>query len=634
MQSRRAPIFVFFAAFLTFMIAFAFLLVMLKPMIDKRRQEAAAVSEGTPSVASVAPGAGHPPAAAPKDGTDKKAHKTPDKPSKDGPWEVEFCGRVVDARGEVPRDAMVHLLAPATDRKSDRFHHLASAPVDATGHFKLAAKVSQPAVFLQAVAAACVRSERKGFAPGTVPRVETGDLVVRPGFTVRVRVAAEDFSPLGGAQVRLVDATNDPEPIKRRAQETRSEADGSAVLRGVDSGAYSVQVSATGHADAWSSLSIDGASEGDSTVSVTLPKCTSWVFGNAFDPRHNAITSGEVVVRMVHPKPSAEQTWRAPIQAGGAFKVGPVPKGTFEVDIGSTGLVQTGHVLAESDGEAVELVCEQGGVVAGRLQVPVTQLSQPPKISLLRRDDKGHLQPFDGAFRCEADPVNLRFRIDGLGPGTYVVRVFADGFAPSRSAPFELTLGKPVDGLLLQLGEGAEVAGRLVDARGAPLARARVTAFEGLSPPPPALQELFPADARQIVFSGDDGRFTLSALSPGTQTFVVEMQGQPPRMLGPLLVDEKHPTKLGELTLGGGAILSVTLHDAAGQPVPQSAARLARKDGAIELRCVADEQGNCCLRGLAPGAFTLATDVDGGERTDVQLRSGDTKHVDLSLPKR
>jgi hypothetical protein len=160
MQARRAPLFVFFAAFLTFMIAFAFLLVMLKPMIDKRRQEAAAANEGTPSVASVAPGAGSPSAAAPKDGTDKKAHKTPDKPSKDGPWEVEFDGRVVDARGEVPRDAVVHLLAPATDRKSDRFHHLASAPVDATGHFKLTAKVSQPAVFLQAVAAACVRSER------------------------------------------------------------------------------------------------------------------------------------------------------------------------------------------------------------------------------------------------------------------------------------------------------------------------------------------------------------------------------------------------------------------------------------------------------------------------------------------
>jgi len=631
MQSRRAPLFVFFSAFLIFMIAFALLLVMLKPAIDKRRA-ASAEKQATPTTASVAPGAAQPTVPPTKDGA--KPRKATDRPSKEGPWEVEFEGRVVDVRGEVPRDATVHLLAPSSDKKSDRFHHLASAPVDATGHFRLAAKVAQPAVFLQAVAAACVRSERKGFAPGTVPHVETGDLVVRSGFNVRVRVAVENFNPLGGAKVRLVDATNDPEQVKRRPQETRADADGSAVLRGVDSGTYSVQVSAAGHADAWSSLSIDGASEGDAAVSVTLPRCTSWVAGTVVDPKHNPINAGEVVVRMVHPKPTAEQTWRAQIQTGGTFKVGPVPRGTYEVDISATGLVQNGHMLADADGDPVELVCEQGGVVAGRFQVPVTQFSRPPKVSLLRRDDKGRLQPFDGVFRCDSDPVNLRFRLDGLGPGTYVVRVFADGYAPVRSAPFDLTLEKPVDDLLLPFGDGAELSGRLVDARGAPLARARVTAFEGLSPPPPAIQELFPADARQIAFSADDGRFSLSSLSPGTQTLVIEMQGQPPRTFGPLVVEEKRPTRIGELTLGGGAIVSVTLHDAAGKPVPQSMARLTRKDGSLDLRFVADEQGNCCLRGLEPGAWTMATEGDGGQRADLQLRSGDTKRVELGVPKR
>jgi hypothetical protein len=214
------------------------------------------------------------------------------------------------------------------------------------------------------------------------------------------------------------------------------------------------------------------------------------------------------------------------------------------------------------------------------------------------------------------------------------VRVFADGYAPVRSAPFDLTLEKPVDDLLLPFGDGAELSGRLVDARGAPLARARVTAFEGLSPPPPAIQELFPADARQVAFSADDGRFSLSSLSPGTQTLVIEMQGQPPRTFGPLVVEEKRPTRIGELTLGGGAIVSVTLHDAAGKPVPQSMARLTRKDGSLDLRFVADEQGNCCLRGLEPGAWTMATEGDGGQRADLQLRSGDTKRVELGVPKR
>ena len=146
MQSRRAPLFVFFSAFFTFLIAFALLLVMLKPAIDKKRA-ASAEKPAAPTTASVAPGPARPAAPPAKDGT--KTPKATDRPAKDGPWEVECAGRVVDVRGEVPRDVMVHLLAPSTDKKSDRFHHLASAPVDATGHFKLAAKVTQPAVVLQ-----------------------------------------------------------------------------------------------------------------------------------------------------------------------------------------------------------------------------------------------------------------------------------------------------------------------------------------------------------------------------------------------------------------------------------------------------------------------------------------------------
>jgi hypothetical protein len=338
-----------------------------------------------------------------------------------------------------------------------------------------------------------------------------------------------------------------------------------------------------------------------------------------------------VTVRLVHPKPLAEQTWRAPIGAGGTFRVGPLPRGTFEVEVAATGLVQTGHVVADGDGDPVELTCEQGGVVAGRLLGPSGPLAHAPKILLLQRDDKGRFQPFDGTCRSEADPLNLRFRVDGLGPGEYVVRVVAEGFAPARSAPFTLQPGVPVENLTVALGDGCEASGRLVDARGAPLARARVTAFEGFAPPPPALQELFPSDARQTAFTADDGRFAMTMLSPGAQTFVIEMPGQPPRTIGPIWIAEKGEAKFGDLTLGGGAILSATLHGAKGAPAPFGTARLARKDGAVDLVLVADEQGNCCLRGLPAGTFTFSAEGGGATPEEFALRSGDTKRVELAV---
>ena len=654
MPSPRAPLFVFIGAFVTFLLAFAVMLVLLKPMIDKRREEASRAEAGAPVVASVVPTVNKAPAskspapapakprpAAGSDAAKPAASTSAPKPAAPAPppatagaHDVEFSGRVVDTHGDVPNLATVHLLVPLNERKADHFRFVASAPVDRSGRFTLSAKVGNAAAYLQAVAPGWVRSERKGVTVVGVASADAGDLVLKPGALVRVRVVGEDFNTISSAQIRLVDESNDPEPLLRQKQETRTEADGTSVLRGVDSGDYTVQVSAPGHADAWAKLTVDGNATVDSVISVTLPANVAFVSGTVIDVQHNVVTAGEVTAKMVLPKPASPQVWRGTIGPGGGFKVGPLPRGRFELDVDATGLVQTGHVLADADGEPVELLCELGGIVLGKMQAAVTQLAHTPKLSLFKRDEKGRLQPFDGVYRCDADPATLRFRIDGLGPGSYVVRVLAEGFAPARSAPFELIVGKTVDNVVVALGDGGEVSGRLLDASTAPLAHARVTAFEGLAPPPQALQDLFPADARQSVFSGDDGRFTLSSLSLGTQTLVIEMPGQPPRTLGPIVVDEKQPARFGDLLLGGGAILSFTMNQRPGAPAPFAIAQLRRKDGTVDVRFVADEQGNCCVRGLAAGPFTLSGEGTNADHSDFALRNGDTRRVELTVKSR
>jgi RNA polymerase sigma-70 factor (ECF subfamily) len=72
-----------------------------------------------------------------------------------------------------------------------------------------------------------------------------------------------------------------------------------------------------------------------------------------------------------------------------------------------------------------------------------------------------------------APPANS-FIYDGLEPGRYVVRVFADGYAPALVGPLELRAHEIAAGLTVRLTRGATVSGRVLDANGAPLAGARV----------------------------------------------------------------------------------------------------------------------------------------------------------------
>lgn len=72
-----------------------------------------------------------------------------------------------------------------------------------------------------------------------------------------------------------------------------------------------------------------------------------------------------------------------------------------------------------------------------------------------------------------APPANS-FIYDGLEPGRYVVRVFAEGYAPALVGPIELDAREIAAGFTLRLARGATVSGRVLDANGAPLAGARV----------------------------------------------------------------------------------------------------------------------------------------------------------------
>jgi hypothetical protein len=637
MQSPRAPLYVFFAAFLTFLIAFATLLAVLKPELDKRRAAeqgasgppASGGTDGTTSVASLAPSSRSDRGAPARDG-----RKDGRKPSKSASVPVDVSGRVVDPRGSPMGQAQVHVLISSRGKGDSAAWPLVSKPVNKDGSFSFRASIPPTGAFLVATTAGYARSDTRSLSPSGSP-VDVGNLALKPGGQLRVRVSGDEVGKLSGADVTLVPSRSGPADLAPAEVAGRTGGDGVALLRGIDRGSFRVVARAEGHADAEAEWRFDGSGRsGTEEVSLVLLPLCAYVSGNALDLDRRPVTKGEVAVRWAQGDPPSDQEWRGPIDSHGQFRVGPLPRGTFKVQIVAPGMVQNTEIFAEADGESVELTVEHGGSVVGRLATTVAQLSQPARITVWKVDGSGRTQPVEGAYHAEAIKNSLKFRVDGLGPGRYYVRAAANGFAPGRSATFSLSAGGTHEEVVVPLGAGGSLAATLVDARGAPLGEARVTAFEGTAPPPPALVELFPADARTSTNADSDGRFEFASLSPGPVVLVIEAMGQAARTLGPLLVGEDEETSLGPLTVGGGAILSATVANARGDPLPFGSGLLVSNDGLVRVPFSADEDGNFCLRGVAPGDYVVSA-LDGRTgRTEVTLRPNETGRVQFFAEKR
>lgn len=116
---------------------------------------------------------------------------------------------------------------------------------------------------------------------------------------------------------------------------------------------------------------------------------------------------------------------------------------------------------------------------------------------------------------------NGRFVFEGLSPGTFHIDVQKPGFAPFSSpadgtppATLNVTAGQAVDNLTLTLKKGGAISGRVLDAKGEPLASARVVALahvqRGRGP-----VRWVPVGMSSNGATNDLGEFRLFGLAPG-----------------------------------------------------------------------------------------------------------------------
>ena len=207
--------------------------------------------------------------------------------------------------------------------------------------------------------------------------------------------------------------------------------------------------------------------------------------------------------------------------------------------------------------------------------------------------------------------VNLEdgdtLQLDGLEPGTYLVQVLADGFAPTTIDGVVLGAGASLD-LDFTLTRGIELAGHVVDAEtGAPLAGALVVS-ESDAPVQilATVPDEIPSEVRGLAFTGPDGRFVLTGVAPGAQRLRASHPERAPSWLD---VDGVAGDVLFEL--GAGGSLGGRVEDEHGEPLVGArvvASHFTGSDGRGRMTyasALTDTEGRYTVPCLAPGNYAV-----------------------------
>lgn len=224
------------------------------------------------------------------------------------------------------------------------------------------------------------------------------------------------------------------------------------------------------------------------------------------------------------------------------------------------------------------------------------------------------------------------FELPDLSPGAHRLRASHPEHAPRWLDVPELGSGEELGGLLLELGQGGALEGRVERADGSPKFGAELIA-----------SHVSGADGRGLMtYSGAltdaEGRYRIPRLAPGS--YVVLDVGSPsaadPRDLRPRFafaaVREGEVARVDFLAPAGGPVFAGSLLDGEGRPLARGVVQLVPRRGGTHwageqemISSAIEADGSFALSGLEPGAYAVY--AGGGDATVlrdlVELRSGE-----------
>lgn len=502
---------------------------------------------------------------------------------------------------------------------------LSEARTDERGRFRLEHPAQGSATTLRITARGFVALERSLPPKGRGGTEMLGNVRLLRGQRLAGRVVDSRGSPIQGAEVRVEPGAPGSDLFFARGA---SLADGTFEIADCPPGLVTVRARARGYGELAMTHTPGRPLELRMLPGVDLPLFVT-------DPQGQGVASAEVTIQSVGGADAAQRVGLTDEE--GRVRFDGLSARLWNVRVSHPGFRPAGGVRVNANGNEERVTLKPWPGIVGRVRTEEGAAPPPGTrvhavIALAPGDTLGELA---GGTEVAEDGS---FRIPGLRPADWVVRVSAPGFAPAASSPVKLLDERDGSVGTIVLTSGGKLVLE-VRSGGRPVADAEV---EVLHQPPSASQLWALRDLRRgqggaRPSSDAGGKLVLDNL-PGAEVWLaVYAEGYTPRSTGPHVAREK-PTQPIAVDLARGGRVRGVVRRKSGAPDANAQLRVVEHAGLLgfPLMLATDEEGRYTTSWLPPGRYT----VEAFSSEDPALRSapqefdlapGAEPEVDLTL---
>ncbi len=532
-------------------------------------------------------------------------------------------GRVVDGAGQPVAAAVFQIAAAGADPLrgpgADRYFTRS----DAAGQFAVEGLL--PGKFDLAVQAPgfALASRRQVAIPAGEKDFDLGAIALGRGISIAGIVLDREGRPVAEAAVHVQtqETLLERGGIRQERGEASTGADGRFVVTGLSRGpTFVLRVERDGFASRTVTEVKPPLAEPLRIALSPASRLAGFVVDDAGAPVPAARigTRGEITLTLLMTSPSTAFP-SVTADDDGHFELRDAPTGKLTVSVRAAGFLPASLPIEIAPGQSrddLRVVLRRGSTVAGRVLGPDGTPAADAQVSLAAHG-RSFVSSSGVSTRTDGDGA---YTLDAVPPGPQSFTAELPGAVPTVR---DLAVRPGENRLDFKLGPGLEIAGRVVDAAGAPLGGARVALSAGDSLP-------------HETASGDDGSFHFPGLRGGAYRLSAQLQGFATVSQEVRLADA--PLRDVELRLGSGGAVAGRILGLSPEQLAQVRVLAYRADErpASSLGIEADPRGEYRIGDLSPGEWTVTAMVGllgRAARGQVQLPPGVPEvRLDLEFP--